>query len=125
MRIRDWSSDVFSSDLQEGEYQPGCGLSPDTRPDSRILLAVQGSVRNDRTPARTLLRLDQGPLRAGSDQHLHAVRPDSVGAAGHSASRYLAADPGPDEGPAYEAEPSAGGSGAGDGYHAPADLLIN
>ncbi len=63
-------------DLQEGEDQPDRRLSSRRLADPGVLLALQGAVHHHRDAARAVLRLDQGPLGAGSDQPVHAVRPD-------------------------------------------------
>ncbi|GCC47289.1 hypothetical protein chiPu_0031747, partial [Chiloscyllium punctatum] len=65
-------------DLQEGEDQPDRRLSSRRLADPGVLLALQGAVHHHRDAARAVLRLDQGPLGAGSDQPVHAVRPDPV-----------------------------------------------
>ena len=86
--------------LQEGEDQSDRRLPAGGDPDSGVLLALQGAVRHHRDAARAVLRLDPRPVGAGSDQHLHAVRPDPVrpddGAGGRAlpASRRLAGDHG-------------------------------
>ena len=65
-------------DLQEGEDQPDRRLSSRRDPDPGVLLALQGAVRHHRNAARAVLRLDQGPLGARSDQPLQPVRADPV-----------------------------------------------
>ena len=55
-------------DLQEGEDQPDRRLSSRRVADSGVLLALQGAVRHHRNAPRAVLRLDQGPVGARSDQ---------------------------------------------------------
>src|ERR1051325_6032687 len=64
--------------LQEGEDQPARRLPADRGADPGVLRALQGAVRHHRDAPRAVLRLDQGPLGARSDQHLQPVRPDPV-----------------------------------------------
>ena len=62
-------------DLQEGEDQPDRRLSSRRLADPGVLLALQGAVRHHRNAPRAVLRLDQGPLGARSDQSVQPVRP--------------------------------------------------
>ena len=78
-RRQDEAATSADGSLQAGEDQPARRLPADPDPGPGVFRALQGAVRHDRDAARAVLRLDQGPLGAGSDQHLHAVRTDSNG----------------------------------------------
>ena len=64
--------------LQEGEDQSAGRLPADPDPDAGVLRALQGAVHHHRDAARAVLRLDQGPVRARSDQPLQPVRADPL-----------------------------------------------
>ena len=107
-------------DLQEGEDQPDRGLSSRRDPDPGVLLALQGAVRHHRNAARAVLRLDQGPLGARSDQPVHAVRALALRSDAAAAvrplprARHLADHHGHHDVGADEAEPGAARSDAAD-----------
>src|SRR4029078_6294535 len=102
--------------VQEGEGEPRLRMPADSRPDSRVLRALQGAVRHHRDATRAVLRLDQGFVGAGPDQRVQSVRaaslrsvagsrdrpfPDDRRVAPHHGLHHVGAD---------EAEPGTAGS---------------
>ena len=91
-----------------------------SRPDSGVLLTLQGAVRHHRNAPRAVFRLDSRPVGARPHKHLQSVRPDpgrphrAPGDRPVPASRPVASDHGCDHVGADEAQPGAAGSGAGE-----------
>ena len=102
------------------KINPIAGCLPVADPDPGVLLALQGAVRHHRNAARAVLRLDQGPLGARSDQPLHSVRPVALRPDAAAAvrplprARHLADHHGHHDVVPDEAEPDAAGSDAAD-----------
>jgi hypothetical protein len=64
--------------LQEREDQPGGRLLAGADPDPGVLRALQGDLRHHRNASRAVLRLDPGPVGAGSDLAVQPVRPAAL-----------------------------------------------
>ena len=94
-------------DLQGGEDQSDRRLLADALPDPGVLRPLQGALHDDRDAARALLRLDPGPLGAGSDVGIQPLRPAALSRAGVADDRRLAADHGLHHVPADAYEPDA------------------
>ncbi len=102
------------------KINPIAGCLPISDPDPGVLLALQGAVRHHRNAPRAVLRLDQGPVGARSDQPVQPVRPARVRSDPDSGdrtlprARHLADHHGHHDVVPDEAEPDAAGSDAED-----------
>ena len=107
---------------------PHVGLSAHRRPDSGLLRPLQGALRLHRDAPGALLRLDQGPLGAGPDQHPQRLRATALGRAGtrhpqRHQHRHLAPRHGDQHVAAAAAQPPADRSGPGQDLPLHADRL--